>query len=135
MNETHAAAAFTRLTMMAYIQLYAAFAKAKDDNVEFVNNPQFDKEDWIGFETGTIEYLASIQGKNGVPLFCLLRDNRLCPALTVAFLRKLKIFWKALLIGTDFNLDNKRVWTYMAQCCINTPGWSHIKSFLTTSNG
>ena len=40
MNGTHAAAAaFTRPTMLAYIQLYAAYTKAKDDNVEFVNGP------------------------------------------------------------------------------------------------
>ena len=92
MNETHTAAEFTRQIMLDYIQLYAAYAKAKDDNVEFVNSPQFDKDDWIGLETRTFEYLASIQGNNGVPISYLLRDNQLCPALTVASLRKTKIF-------------------------------------------
>ena len=64
MNETHAAAAFTQPTMMTYIQLNAAYVTAKDDNIEFVNGPQFKKEDWIGFETGTFECLAPIQGSN-----------------------------------------------------------------------
>ena len=91
MSETHAATAFTRPTMMVYIQLYVAYTKAKDCNIEFVNGPQFDKEDWIGFETGTFECLASIQGNNGVPLSYLLRDNQLRPALTVSSLRKTKI--------------------------------------------
>ena len=48
MNESHAAAEFTQATMRTYIQLYVAFVTAKDDNIEFVNGPQFDKEDWIG---------------------------------------------------------------------------------------
>ena len=45
MNKVHAAAAFTQPTMMAYIQLYATYAKSKDDNIEFANGPRFDKED------------------------------------------------------------------------------------------
>ena len=135
MNETHTAAAFTRQIMLNYVQLYAAYAKTKDDNVEFVNGPQFDKEDWIGFETGTFKCLASIQGNNGVPLFYLLTDDRLCPALIIASLRKTKIYWNAPLTGTDFDHDNKRTWTYMTQRCINTAVWSHIKRSQTASNG
>ena len=34
--------------------------KAKVESVEFVNGPQFDPDEWIGFETGTEKCLASI---------------------------------------------------------------------------
>ena len=135
MNETHTAAAFTPQIMLDYIELYAAYVKAKVETVEFVNGPQFDQDNWIGFETGTVECLASIQGNKGVSLSYLLRDNRLCPTFIVASNYETKIFQNALLTGTDFNHDNKRVWTYMAQRCINTSGWSHIKMFQSTKNG
>ena len=62
-------------------------------------------------------------------------DNRLRPTLTVASDREIKIFWNAPLTGTDFNHDNKRVWIYMAQRCINISGWLHIKMFQSTKNG
>ena len=77
MNEPHTTAAFTSQVMLDCIELYAAYVKAKVESVEFFNGPQFDPDDWIGFETGTGEWLASIQGNNGVPLSYLLRDNRL----------------------------------------------------------
>ena len=76
MNKTHIAAVFTPQVMVDYIKLYASYIKAKVDSVEFVNGPQFHPDQWIEFETGTEEYLASIQGNNGVPLSYLLRDNR-----------------------------------------------------------
>ena len=60
MNEAHVAAHFTQNTLTTYIRLYAAFTAAKGDNVEFVNGPQLNKNDWNGFVTGTNEYLASI---------------------------------------------------------------------------
>ena len=121
--------------MVDCIELYAAYVKAKVESVEFVNGPQFDPDHWVEFETGTEECLTSIQGNNGVPLSYLLRDNRCQLTITVASDRNIKIFWHAPLTGTDFNQDNKRVWTYMAQRCINTSGWSHIKMFKSTKNG
>ena len=36
--------------------------------MKMTNDPQFDPDDWIEFETGTKECLASIQGNTGVPL-------------------------------------------------------------------
>ena len=48
MNEPHIAAEFTGATMTVYIKLYSAYVTAKDDNIEFVNGPQLDKEDWVG---------------------------------------------------------------------------------------
>ena len=46
--------------MLDYIELYAAYVKAKIKTVEFINGLQFDPDDWIGFETGTVECFASI---------------------------------------------------------------------------
>ena len=136
MNEiSHTATAFTPQILLEYTELYAAYVKAKVKSVEFVNGPQFDPDTWVDFETGTVECLSSIQGHNGVPLSYLLRDDNRRPVLTVASGRDIKIFWHAPLTGTDFTHDNKRVWTYMAQRCIKTPGWSHIKMFQATKNG
>ena len=68
--------------------------------------PQFNIDDWSGFKTGTIGYLDSIQGSAGVPLSYILRDDVLCPPITIASPQDTKIFWNALLIGTNFNADN-----------------------------
>ena len=118
----HTAAAFTQQILLEYIKLYAAYVKAKVESIEFVNGPQLDPDTWVDFETGTVECLASIQGHNGVPLSYLLRDGNRQPALTVASDRDTKIFWHAPLTGIALNHDNKRIWTYMAQHCIKTPG-------------
>ena len=135
MNEIpHTAAAFTPQIMLEYIKLYAAYVKAKVESVEFVNGPQFDPDHWVEFEIRTEECLASIQDHNGVPLSYLLRDNNRRHTFTVASDRNIKIFWHAPLTGIDFNHDNKRVWTYMAQRSIKTAGWSHIKMFQSTKN-
>ena len=48
MNKPHVAAQFICATMTVYIKLCAAYVTAKDDNIEFVNGPQLDKEDWVG---------------------------------------------------------------------------------------
>ena len=93
MNEIpHTAVAFTPQIMLEYIELYAAYVKAKVEYVEFVNGPQFDQDHLVEFETGTEEYLASIQGNNGVPLSYLLRDDNCRPTLTVASNCNIKIF-------------------------------------------
>ena len=120
---------------MGYIELYAAYFKEKVESVEFVDVPQFDPNTWVDFETGTGECLSVIQGHNGVPISYLLRDNTRRPVITVASDRDTKIFWHTLLTGADFNHDNKRVWTSLAQRCIKTSGWSHIKMFQATKNG
>ena len=73
MNEPHVAGHFTCPVMTNYIKLYAAFIAAKDENVEFVNGPQLDKDDWVTFETGTNECLTSLQSSGGVPLSYMLR--------------------------------------------------------------
>ena len=41
----------------------------------------------------------------------------------------------ACFIGPDFDLDNQYACIYLAQRCIDTPGWSHIKLYQTTNNG
>ena len=93
MNEIpHTAAAFTPQILLEYIELYAAYVKAKVESVEFVNGPQFDPDTWVDFETGTGECLSVIQGHNGVPISYLLRDNTRRPVLTVASDRDTKIF-------------------------------------------
>ena len=114
MNENHAPAQFTRAVITTYIKLYAAFVTANDDNVEFVNGPQLNKEDWVGFESGTNECLASLQGSGGVPLSYMLRNDLLRPHITVTSLRETKIFWNAPFLGPDFDADNHRVWAYLA---------------------
>ena len=76
MNELpHTATAFTPHVLVEYIELYAAYVKAKVASVEFVNGPQFDPNDWVVFKTGTIECLSVTQSHNRVPIFYLLRDN------------------------------------------------------------
>ena len=76
MNEIpHTAAAFTPQILLEYIELYAAYVKAKVESIEFVNGPQFDPDIWVDSEIGTVECLCAIQGHNGVPLSYLFRDD------------------------------------------------------------
>ena len=57
MNELHVTAQFIRATMTVCINLYLAYVTVKDDNIKFVDGPQLDKEDWVGFETRTFKCL------------------------------------------------------------------------------
>ena len=135
MNEPYVAAAFTFNVLTTYIWLYTAFAAAKCDNVEFVNGPQLNVDDWNGFETGTSECLNTIQGSGGVPLSYMLRNDLLCPILNITSSREAKIFWNAPFTGAEFEIDQLRVWTYIAQRCLNTPGWQHIQQYQAIGNG
>ena len=45
-----------------------------------------------------------------------------------------KISWNAPFTGPDFEQNQLRVWTYLAQRCIDTPGWQIIKTYQRSSN-
>ena len=75
MDELLTAVRFTLQILAEYIELYDAFVKAKASSVEFVNETQFDTENWVVFETGTEECIFDIQSHNEVPLSYLLRDD------------------------------------------------------------
>ena len=77
-NEPHVAGDFTWDVTTVYIQLYAAYVAAKDDNVELVNGHQLNSNDLNYFETDTAEWLSTIQGCGGVMLSYMLRNGLLC---------------------------------------------------------
>ena len=72
MNGPHVAGQFTCQVMTEYVSLYTAFVANKIEDAEFVNGPQLDKDDWVNFETGTYEYLTSLQSSGGVKLSYML---------------------------------------------------------------
>ena len=121
--------------MTDYIKLYTAFVAAQDENAEFVNGPQLDKDDWVTFETGTYDYLTSLQSSGGVKLSYMLRDELLCPTVTINSPWEMKIFWSAPFLGPDFDADNARVWAYLTNRCLDTAGWAHIKRYQATTDG
>ena len=121
MNEPHVAYQL-RQDFTPYINLYQAFIAAGINNDHVIHGPQFNMNDWSGFKTGTIDYLGSIQGSEGVPLSYILRDDILRPEITTDSLRDTKILWNAPLVATNFNTDNHRIWTYLAQQCRETLG-------------
>ena len=112
MNEPHVASQFTQDTITTYNRLCEAFVAARDHGAR-IHGPQFNTNDWSGFETGTIACLGSIQGSGGVPLSYILRNDVLCPPITIASPRETKIFWNAPFLGPDFDADNHCIWTYL----------------------
>ena len=62
MNKPHITVQFTQDTITVYILLYEEFVAARKNNAEIVHGPQFNVDDWSGFETGMIECFGSIQG-------------------------------------------------------------------------
>ena len=64
----------------------------------------------------------------------MLRNELLHPILNITSSQETKIFWNAPFTGPDFEVDQLRVWTYIAQRCLNTPGWQHIQRYQATSN-
>ena len=61
MKERHLASQF-RQDMDEYSQLYQAFVTAQGNSNRVPHGPPFSMDDWIGFETGTKDYLSSILG-------------------------------------------------------------------------
>ena len=83
MYEPHVASQFTRDTITTYNRLYETFVASRDRGAP-IHGPQFDANDWNGFETGTIACLSSVQGRGGVPSSYMLRSDVLCPLITIA---------------------------------------------------
>ena len=81
MYEPHVATQFTQDTRTTYTRLYETFVASRDRGAPILG-PIFDKDDWEGLETVTTACLNSIQGRGGVPLSYILRDNSLCPTIT-----------------------------------------------------
>ena len=95
---------------------------------------QLDANNWNTFQTGTEECLGTIQGNNGVPLSYMLWDETNCSIIVATLTHDDKIFWNAPFTGPDFEQYQLRVWTYLAQRCIDTPGWQIIKTYQRSSN-
>ena len=81
MYEPPVATQFTQDTIITYNRLYETFVASRDCGAPILG-PIFDEDDWEGFETVTTSCLNSVQGRGGVPLSYILRDNSLRPTIT-----------------------------------------------------
>ena len=64
----------------------------------------------------------------------MLRNDLLCPPITIASTRETNIFWNAPFLGPDFDADQLLVWTHLTQQYLETPSWAHIQRYQATSN-
>ena len=96
---------------------------ANNENTKFVNGLQLDPNNSDTFLTDTKVCLSTIQGNGGSPLSCVLHNDTLLLFLYPAMAsRDDKIFWNTTFTGSTFDQDQVRVWSYFAQCYIDTTG-------------
>ena len=83
------------------------------------NGPKFSVNNFDEYYSETKQVLRSILGVGGVPLSYVIRNMKCRPRNSAlsGFTRDTKIYWKAPLVGANFEADNHRVWMYLLQRC------------------
>ena len=105
-----------------YFPLYQTFLIAQCTSHIIPNGPEFSLNGFTEFSLGTKQILQSVLGSRGAPLSYIIRNSKDRPHITRGSTPRIKICWKAPMVGATFNADNRRVWTYLLQQCQNTPG-------------
>ena len=112
-----------------YIQLYAAAVATKEKILNL----------WLDLNlTPMIRIQFLLEHKSALALFMTMGEFRyficfgtiLHPVLDPETLsRDDRIFWNAQFTGSTFCQDQARIWSYLAQRCINTAAWKIIKGY------
>ena len=83
------------------------------------NGPKFSVYNFGEFYSGSKQVLRSILGVGGVPLSYVIQNMKCRPRNSAlhGFTRSKEIYWKAPLVGANFEADYYRVWMYLLQRC------------------
>ena len=109
--------------------------EAIEDESDNVNPPpSFQPINWVWWYLLLANYLRSLRGVTGIPLYYVGREDK-----TPAEIQQLdeggKLIYQAPLRGNAFKADNKKHYSILKQFLANTDAWQWIESYDDSQHG
>ena len=96
--------------------------------------PNFQPINWVRWYLLLSNYLRSLRGVTGIPLYYVGREDK-TPAEIQELDESEKLIYQAPLRGNAFKADNKKYYSILKQFLANTDAWQWIESYDDSQHG
>lgn len=110
------------------------FEAIEDETDNVKPPPNFQPINWVRWYLMLSNYLRSLRGVTGIPLYYVGREDK-TPAEIQQLDESEKLIYQAPLRGNSFKADNKKYYSILKQFLANTDAWQWIESYDDSQHG